>query len=768
MKNIIKLRKVRSLYKWEDIIVKLNNRVFSRNLLLKYFTEFWDNVSNQFNNNNHMFILFKIKYNTGEYCSIGKVQRINKSDLNWYIDFIIENMKFKSEYYNETPITEFIFSYGFKNGKIPNKTNKIFEYNQNIKGIKIPISMIPSDFGTIVNTIKSVLIIQNELGQTISIEQIGKNNLVSIASKGKVLISFEDKWIEENKFVRKIGNKKYYFINNKEIVMVNVFKNKFIRNLKPSKILTDKIITLDIETYIEKGDLIPYLISFYDGIKCYNFWIEDYKSTEDMILYCFSCIFIRKYDNYKIYMHNMAKFDIIFLLKYLVKLWDLSPKIHDGRIISIKVKSGKYKFELKDSYLILLASLDKLCKSFQVETVKAIFPHLFVSKNNLNYEGIVPENQSFINVNNSDYTEYFNLFNNNWNLKNEAIKYCNIDCISLFQILVKFNDLIFDLFERNIHHNPTLPSLAFSIFRTKFMEENIIPQLKGKIANDIRQGYTGGAVDMYIPEPPKGIKIKCLDVNSLYPSQMQSRVMPVGIPTYFNGNILKINENTFGFFYCKITAPDSILHPILQTRVKINGVTKTIAPIGTWEDMLFSEEMKNALNLGYKFEILWGYTFNSEIIFKDYVDFLYNLRSQYDKSNPMNFIAKILMNSLYGRFGMDDEFDSINVIPKKFFADFENKFIDQITDKMDLGDHIMVFYNTSNELFEDKSEHNKSVSIAAAITAYARIHMSQFKNNPKINLYYTDTDSIYTDSNLDENLISENKLGFLKILSLKT
>jgi hypothetical protein len=99
-------------------------------------------------------------------------------------------MKFKSEYYNESAIVEFIFSYGFKNGKIPNKTMKLFEYNQNIKGFKIPISMIPSDFGTIVRKIKSnIFIIQDDLGQTFTIEQIGKNNLVSIATKGKVLIN---------------------------------------------------------------------------------------------------------------------------------------------------------------------------------------------------------------------------------------------------------------------------------------------------------------------------------------------------------------------------------------------------------------------------------------------------------------------------------------------------------------------------------------------------------------------------------------------------
>jgi hypothetical protein len=138
--------------------------------------------------------------------------------------------------------------------------------------------------------------------------------------------------------------------------------------------------------------------------------------------------------------------------------------------------------------------------------------------------------------------------------------------------------MIFKLFKINIHKYPTLSSLAFAIFRTNFMKKENIPQLSGKIAKDIRQGYTGGAVDMYIPS---GINIKCYDVNALYPSQMEAQLMPVGKPTYFEGDIRKIDSNAFGFFYCEIIAPDDIKHPILQTRVKINGVTKTIAPIGS-------------------------------------------------------------------------------------------------------------------------------------------------------------------------------------------
>jgi len=215
------------------------------------------------------------------------------------------------------------------------------------------------------------------------------------------------------------------------------------------------------------------------------------------------------------------------------------------------------------------------------------------------------------------------------------------------------------------------------------MKENNIPQLSGKIAKDIRTGYTGGSVEVYIHKPPKGVRIKCLDVNSLYPKQMFDRLMPIGFPTYFDGDIRVIDPNAFGFFYCNIIAPDNLKHPILQTHVKINNMTRTIAPLGQWSDMLFSMEMDNAMKLGYKFEILWGYTFNNENIFKNYVTFLYNLRNEYPRGSAMNHIAKILLNSLYGRFGMDDNFANIEVIHKDYYADFENKFLDQIDEKIE-------------------------------------------------------------------------------------
>ena len=769
-KNSMKPRKHKN--RWSEKVIKINNKVFTRGLFEKAFIKFWSEIEAEFTGKNHIFILLKIKYSNGEYATIGKLQRLNKADYTWYIDWIIESMIFKLEYYNETQIESIIISYGFKKGDAPLKNAFPGGVNShNYQNNKIPISMNPLDYGKIISERKienSLLYtIHNKEGQTINFEQFDKYNEIEFFKSATSLVKYKDVFINQNKFVRIIDNKKYYFEDGEQILFQTEMKTKFIEKTQKNKDLINKFITLDIETYMDGETLTPFLISFYDGRISKSFYLSDYENTEQMILECFNSLFIRKYNGYKIYVHNLARFDIIFLLKYLVKKVDVQPRIHKGRFISLTVSFGEnneYQMEFRDSYLILLGSLRKLCSAFKVETVKSVFPFFFVNKNNLDYLGKIPELKYFIGISKEDYNEYTSKFNNNWNLKNEAIKYCEIDCISLYQVIYKFNEMIFNLFSVNIHKYPTLPSLAFGIFRSNFMSENTIPQISGKIAENIKTGYTGGAVDVYIPQSKPGVKINCYDVNSLYPSQMKLQSMPVGTPVFFKGDIYKFDEEAFGFFYCKIEAPDNILHPILQTRIKTKNGTRTVAPVGTWEDMLFSEELKNALKYGYKIEVLWGYTFERADIFTGYVDFLYSLRLQYTKAHPLNYIAKILLNSLYGRFGMDDNFLNINVIHKDYYPDFENKNLDLIMDRIELDEHYIVFYGSiDNSEESDTGTHNVSIGIAAAITAYSRIHMSRFKNNPEINLYYTDTDSIYTDSKIDETLIDNKVLGKLKL-----
>jgi hypothetical protein len=109
----------------------------------------------------------------------------------------------------------------------------------------------------------------------------------------------------------------------------------------------------------------------------------------------------------------------------------------------------------------------------------------------------------------------------------------------------------------------------------------MIAQITGEVANDIRESYTGGAVDMYIPENKDNTELFAYDVNSLYPFVMKEFDMPVGKPIFFKGDIRKIDSDAFGFFYCKIETPNNLEHPIIQTHVKTDSGIRTIAPLGT-------------------------------------------------------------------------------------------------------------------------------------------------------------------------------------------
>jgi DNA polymerase type B, organellar and viral len=138
--------------------------------------------------------------------------------------------------------------------------------------------------------------------------------------------------------------------------------------------------------------------------------------------------------------------------------------------------------------------LSELAKVFQGE-YKSIFPYYFVN-NNLNYIGNVPDFKYFTNISKAEYKLYLNSFNgNNWNLNNEIIKYCMQDCINLYQIISKFNELIFDLSSLNIHNYTILLSLTFDNYRVKHLNDYKIPLITGQPFLEIRKSYTGGSTN---------------------------------------------------------------------------------------------------------------------------------------------------------------------------------------------------------------------------------------------------------------------------------
>jgi hypothetical protein len=121
----------------------------------------------------------------------------------------------------------------------------------------------------------------------------------------------------------------------------------------------------------------------------------------------------KKYDNYKIYIHNLSGFDGIFLLKILAELGIVKPIIHNQKIISIGFKMNGYNVTFKDSNQLLLTSLAKLGIAFGVKILKTIFPYFFVNENNLDYIGQVPDYKYFDKVTKEEYQEYCKQFSNN-------------------------------------------------------------------------------------------------------------------------------------------------------------------------------------------------------------------------------------------------------------------------------------------------------------------------------------------------------------------
>jgi hypothetical protein len=560
--------KNKKILNWIDFKINVKNQIFNKEMLKANLNKFWSEILETLKDNQHIWLLFRLQWSNGEYVTIGKLQKLNKEDMDYILNYIIDEIEDKSEYYKTNSIQSMIFSYNIKKGKAKDKItlgNQNLQY-QDYQHHKLPITMNPLEYRKLMEQTDNKFTIQVNETNVAFITQEEDKNIVKLYRKGDHVYNWIDKYVDKNTFIRVLNNKRFTFIN-KELALLTIDKSvKYIKPLEKRGNKNNNFITMDIETFIKNNIHVPYCISFYDGKQTFSYYLTNFKNYESMIINCIKDLMVKKYDNYKVYIHNLSGFDANFLLKILASLGSIKPIIHHNKIISINFKYNGYDITFRDSQQLLNVSLRKLGFAFGVEILKSIFPYVFVNENKLNYNAYLPEFKYFNDITKLEYQEYSNKFKGKtWNFKDETVKYCENDCVSLYQILIKFNELIYKLFEINIHKHPTLSSLAFAIFRTHFLKSNTIPQLSGQIAKDIRESYTGGAVDMYIPEPPKGIKIKAYDVNALYPSQMESQLMQVGMPTYFKGNILKINENAFGFFYCKIKAPDDILHPIFQT-----------------------------------------------------------------------------------------------------------------------------------------------------------------------------------------------------------
>jgi len=169
----------------------------------------------------------------------------------------------KSEYYIEQLINSIIFSYTIKKGRAKDKisfdsSNIKYQYYQHHK---LPITMNPLEYGRLIEKTDNKFTIQVNKTDIAIIIQDGLNNHIKYYKEGYLTYEYRDFKFSHNKFIRVLNNKKFTFIENKLVLLTVDKKVNFIKTLLPQSKLINKMITMDIETFIKDGVHIPYCIS---------------------------------------------------------------------------------------------------------------------------------------------------------------------------------------------------------------------------------------------------------------------------------------------------------------------------------------------------------------------------------------------------------------------------------------------------------------------------------------------------------------------------
>jgi hypothetical protein len=295
-----------------------------------------------------------------------------------------------------------------------------------------------------------------------------------------------------------------------------------------------------------------------------------------------------------------------------------------------------------------------------------------------------------------------------------------------------------------------------------------MPILTKSERSDITNEYYGGDVEVCIPE---GFNLHYYDVNSLYPFSMLND-MPVGEPVYTTDPDL---NNIFGFVEVEVTAPTNLKYPVLPYRTKEGLIIK---PVGNWTGWYFTEEIKMAVNeYGYTAKVLQGYRFErSNKVFKDYINHFYSIKNS--STGIERQIAKLFLNSLYGRLGMHSIHSRSEIVLKSMsdailirhkarapvnLSDLYELITYEILPDPELYAEFDLDY-TEELLSFDQSifSLNASVGIASAITAYSRMYINLFKQIPDNTCFYTDTDSVVLKNELPQTYTGKD-IGKFKL-----
>lgn len=466
--------------------------------------------------------------------------------------------------------------------------------------------------------------------------------------------------------------------------------------LKPTrqKYFTKKVYGYDVETYNNNQ-------SFY----CATLWSDNYEKTVFSRREAIALFKTKRFRNSIIVCTNLGfDFDATF---YRYEDHNFMPLYRNADRILEKTYLYNKKFNIKpykkggkpstltfiDTFNYAKLSVDKMGRILNVKKLKT--PGFIGNKPN--------------NKKEHDY----------------LVKYNSRDA----EISYKFLKLIFDTIEE-LGGTPkyTIASSAMSIFKNKYLEESFFT-MPEYILEKIFKGYYGGRTEVFIRGRIK--KYNYLDVNSLYPSMMLNS-FPNPNKWRFNkiNNIYYIN-NFDGMARVDIFCPD-MEYPLLPFRYE----DKVIFPTGSFTGTYTNIELRKAVELGYTIKKVYENIYFKEncMPFINYVQDLYKKRKELKTNdNPMEVVVKLLLNSLYGKFG--EKFtDKDLYIPLPQTAEELNKYKDFEV----IQEYVRI------KLPRTMPKPHCIPIWASYVTAYGRIHMHSLLR--KYHPVYTDTDSLITSA----------------------
>tara|TARA_B110000902_G_scaffold151118_1_gene173718 strand:- start:29 stop:3553 length:3525 start_codon:yes stop_codon:yes gene_type:complete len=531
----------------------------------------------------------------------------------------------------------------------------------------------------------------------------------------------------------------------------------------------------------------------------------------------------KKHETFIVIAHNGRGYDFQLIQEWIYLNTSMKPSnVYAGSKIMI-LKLQELQMRFVDSLNFLTMKLEKFPKTFGLtELKKGFFPHYHNTAENFNYIGKIPDMKYFgYNGMNTQKREEFikwwvakRLTNYTWNQYEEMKAYCISDVDILRRSCIIFRQLYLDICDIDPFQYTTIASVCMAIYKNKFlypgyvdtrlldpelqvlqrldcMEDEKVAILPYEQQQFIRQSFFGGRTNaIKLKYTFKGKEEgRYADITSLYPTVNYYDEYPAGHPEEITENFGDVTKY-FGFVDCFVIPPKDLYFPVLAKKGK-KLTFDLINKRGVWTTI----ELNKAIEKGYKvvkiFKVLH---FKKRItgIFKEYVDTFLKIKQEssgfpdwvktdkdkldyvkkYEKEqgilldienikeNPgLRAIAKLCLNSLWGKFGQRTNMPKTEIITdKKRFHNILlntklcNKSYHMIDDK-----RMEISYKANEDDVED--DFNTNIAIASFTTSHARLRLYYALDLLGDQVLYHDTDSVVYVFDPDNPNHKELELG---------